>query len=219
VIHINTHRYLTNFFGWLLAAITNSHLPKLFSLGGLLLIGAALQLLSQTLRPWIPPFPLFAVTFFFSGLGQAYQDSHANTFVSSVTGAHNWLGFIHAMYGFGCLVSPFVATTIASASRETSGRWMLFYLFPMGLSVGNIVLVAVAFRDEIYLIRRAGGSPETEGVEVGRSRSAMVELRQMMKIKNIWLISLFFFFHLGVGMTAGGMSLCSPFLSPPVLIL
>lgn len=190
--------YLCNFVGWLLAALTNSHLPLYLTLGALLLLGATLQLLSQTLRPWQPPFPLFAITFFFSGLGQAYQDSHANTFVSSVgKSAHRWLGFIHAMYGVGCLVSPFVATAVASASS----RWTLFYLFPLGLSVCNISLVVIAFRDDIRVI---GGRGASTG-DMGRSRTAVREIRQMLKIKNLWLISLFFFFHLGVSMTAGGM--------------
>lgn len=67
-------------------------------------------------------------------LGQAYQDANANAFVSSVKGgvAHRWLGFVHAMYGAGMLVSPFVAT--AAAVR---GKWELFYLFPLGLGVVN----------------------------------------------------------------------------------
>jgi len=162
-------------------------------------MGAALQLLSQILRPWHPPFPLFALTYFFSGLGQAYQDSHANTFVSRVgEGAHRWLGFLHAMYGFGCLVSPFVATSIASNSKGNG--WMLFYTFPLGLSVINCTLVGVSFRDSMRLMKR------TDEEAGGRNRSAMKEVRQMMKIKNVWLISLFFFFHLGVGTTAGGKS-------------
>jgi hypothetical protein len=133
--------------------------------------------------------------------------------VSSVRGAHNWLGFIHASYGFGCLVSPFVATAIASSSSEGSGRWMLFYLFPLGLSVLNSVLVVLAFRGDIHSIRRSANSEE----EIGRSRGAVKEIKQMLKIKNIWLISMFFFFHLGVCMTAGGNSLPLPLpLSSPL---
>ena len=38
----------------------------------------------------------------------------------------------------------------------------------------------------------------------GRNQSAMKEIKQVMKVRNLWLISLFFFFYLGVSMTAGG---------------
>jgi fucose permease len=194
--------YLTTFLGWFLAALTNSHAPKYFSLGALLSIGATLQLLSQVLRAWNPPFTLFAVTFFLTGLGQAYQDSFSNTFVSTVKGAHRWLGFIHAMYGFGLLVSPFVATAIAGNGAR---RWELFYLFPLGLSVLNLGLVLVAFWESVGMVKR-GEADETEG-ESGRNKNAWKEVRQMLKMKDLWILSLFFFFHLGVGTTSGGKSI------------
>jgi fucose permease len=199
-------RYFATFLGWAVAAATNSHAPKFFNLGALLAIGAFLQLLSQILRPWSPPFPLFVITFFFSGLGQAYQDAHANTFVSSVKGAHNWLGFIHGMYGFGCLVAPFVATAVASA--QIPSRWTLFYTFPLGLSVINLISVIIAFRESVNMIKSTA-STGTVIEQGGRNKSAMDEVRQMMKLRNLWLISLFFFFYLGVGMTSGGMHVTS----------
>lgn len=163
-------------------------------------MGAALQLLSQSLRAWGPPFGLFAVTFFITGLGQAYQDSHANTFVSSVKTAHRWLGFIHAMYGFGCLVSPFVATAVASANPS---RWMLFYLFPLGLSVLNITSVVVAFGDSLSIIWKQSDNETSENTG-GRNSSAMNEIRQVLKLRDLWIISSFYFLYLGVSFAAGG---------------
>jgi fucose permease len=190
--------YLATFFGWFLAALANSHAPKYLQLGALLSIGAILQLLSQVLRAWKPPFGLFAVTFFFTGLGQAFQDSFSNTFVSSVKGAHRWLGFVHAMYGFGLLVSPFVATAIAGNGER---RWELFYLFPLGLSVMNLGLVMVSFWDSVGIVRRS----EVDEGETGRNKNAWKEMRQMLKMKDLWVLSLFFFFFLGVGTTSGGI--------------
>jgi fucose permease len=195
-------RFFATFMGWLVAAATNSHAPKFFGVGALLAIGAALQVIPHTLRAWQPPFTLFALTFFISGLGQAYQDSHANTFVSTVKGAHRWLGFIHAMYGLGLLVSPFVATAVATSNMPS--RWTLFYLFPLGLSVLNLVLVLVAFRDSVNMTRRDAGSADLDNQSRGRNGSAMQEVRQMMKLTDLWVFSLFFFFYLGVCTTSGG---------------
>ena len=196
----SSSRYFTTFMGWLVAALTNSHAPKFFGLGALLSIGATLQLLSQSLRAWGPPFGLFAVTFFITGLGQAYQDSHANTFVSSVKAAHRWLGFIHAMYGFGLLVSPFVATAIASADPP---KWMLFYLFPLGLSVLNLTSVVVSFKDSIKVIRIPSNG-EAEEETTGRNRNAIMEVRQVLKLRDLWKISLFYFLYLGASFASGG---------------
>ena len=202
---LSLHRYFATFLGWLVAAATNSHAPKFFGTGALLTIGAALQLLSQVLRAWLPPFGLFAVTFFITGLGQAYQDSHANTFVSTVKGAHRWLGFIHAMYGLGLLVAPFVATAIAS--KSTNSRWALFYLFPLGLSMINLVSVSFAFWDSLNMIESISEATDTSLEQRGRNKSALKEVRDLLGLRDVWLISLFFFFYLGVGTTAGGVFL------------
>ena len=159
-------------------------------------LGALLQTIPLFVRVFHPPFPLFALTFFVTGLGQAYQDSHANTFVSSVKGAHRWLGFIHAMYGAGLLVSPFVATTIAVST--TQKWWTLFYLFPLGLSAANLAMVLVTFRESVALRLERQGDPEPE------RRSVMVEAKQMLKTRDIWIFCLFFFFYLGACSTSGG---------------
>jgi hypothetical protein len=106
------------------------------------------------------------------------------------------------MYGFGCLVSPFVATAIASA--QTPSRWTLFYTFPLGLSVINLTAVTIIFRESVNMVK----STSSTGAAIqraARNKSAMEEVRQMLKQRNIWLISLFFFFSLGVSTTSSGM--------------
>lgn len=111
---------------------------------------------------------------------------------------------MHAMYGFGLLVSPFVATAIAG---DGDRRWELFYLFPLGLSVINLGLVMVSFWDSLGVIRQS----ETSEGDTGRNRDAWKEVKHMLKMKDLWILSLFFFFHLGVGTTSGGTHI--PWLS------
>jgi len=117
----------------------------------MLALGAALQTLSQGLRVWNPPFGLFVFSFFLVSLGQAYQDTHANTFVAGADSAHRWLGLIHAMYMAGCLLGPVVATPIASLGA--SGSWCLFYAFPLGLGVLNLVMTIFAFRNRVRILK------------------------------------------------------------------
>lgn len=100
------------------------------------------------------------------------------------------------MYSLGLLVSPFVATAVATANQPS--KWALFYLFPLGLSVLNLVLVMVAFGEDIKLIPRSNETTEE------RNRSAMEEVKQIMKLGDLWKICLFFLFYLGVGTTSGG---------------
>ena len=172
---------------------------KYLDTGAILAVGAGLQLLSHILRFWAPPFGLFATTFFVASLGIAYQDSHSNTFVTTVKVAHRWLGFIHAMYALGALVSPFVATAIASSIP----RWNLFYTCLIGLAVVNLTFVLIAFRDSLHMSPKRAPVPE-EGPRTGKSKEALQDMLEILKLPGVWLLSLFFFFYLGVGITAGG---------------
>jgi fucose permease len=195
----NTTRYGTTFGGWLIAALTNSTITQYLDLGPILCLGAAIQILAHALRVWEPPFALYVVTFFLASLGQAYNDTHANTFVSSLNGAHRYLGFIHAMYMAGCLVGPFVATGIASANVDS--KWYLFYLFPLGVGLVNLALLSYSFRDCMAApaVLRGG---RREGAS---EKSAWKEIKDTLSTPGVWLVSLFFFFFLGATITAGGM--------------
>ncbi|KAL2129158.1 hypothetical protein VTI74DRAFT_8164 [Chaetomium olivicolor] len=138
--------FAANFFGWLFAAITNTHLCQYLDLGAMLAVGAACQVVGHALRAWGPPFGLLAFSFWFITVGQAFQDTHANTFVAKIPGAHRWLGFIHAMYMAGCLVGPYCfgcpyfATGVSVASK----------LFPPAIHS-----TALAF---VFVIGQIGGS-------------------------------------------------------------
>ncbi|KAM5381858.1 hypothetical protein ACJZ2D_002848 [Fusarium nematophilum] len=197
--------YGANFMGWFFAALSNTHLCQLFDLGSMLTLGAVMQVIAHALRSWRPPFALFTITFWLVSLGQAYQDTHGNTFVASVKGSHRWLAFIHAMYMAGCLVGPFVATGVASAG-ETS-RWYLFYTFPLGIGALNVVFVAYTFWDALRLKRKQPVTERTLEADVpaaSRNEDAFLLMKEALKNKSMWLLSLFFFFFLGATLTASG---------------
>ncbi len=177
----------------------------------MLVLGCCLQILGSALRTWGAPFGVYVVTFFIISLGQAYQDTHANTFVAGAKTAHRWLGFIHAMYSGGCFVGPFVANSIAS-SRIPS-QWNLFYIVTAGLGACNIALILVAFRDTVA-IKRGMRTASTEGAleqnqeEGTRDQSpesgATSLIKGTLRLRSVWLLSLFYFFYLGAALTAGG---------------
>lgn len=214
-------RYAATFAGWLFAAVTNPILTAHLKLGHLLFLGALLQLLAQCLRPWAP-LPLFCVSFFIQALGMAYQDAHSNTFVTSVNVAHRWLGFVHAMYALGCLIGPLVATAIATntngaglsgnADAVNGGNgWKKVYFILIGIGAVNLAGVAVSFADSLWI----WGREETAdvegavagGVEVQRKRNtrmAFQEMGELLKVRDVWIISLFYFFELGAWFTSSG---------------
>ncbi|RSM04356.1 hypothetical protein CDV31_010058 [Fusarium ambrosium] len=210
-----THKYGANFMGWFLTALTNTHLSQKLDLGAMLMLGAVLQVIAHALRFWRPPFELYAVTFWLVSLGQAYQDTHGNTFVTTMKGAaHRWLAFIHSMYMAGCFCGPFVATAVSSAG-ETS-RWYLFYCLPLALGVINVILVFYAFRETVGFKPKQSSHMATTSVDAeaatdpdthtpsgtSEDTSASSLIRETLKTRSVWLLSIFFFFSIGATLTA-----------------
>ena len=99
------------------------------------------------------------------------------------------------MYMAGCLVAPFAAASIAA-----TGRWWLFYAVPLGLGVANLGLVLVAFRDSLGWEKKTAQAE----VEADGKKSASSLIRGALGQKSVWLLGVFFFFYLGVVVTAGG---------------
>ncbi|KAK6719359.1 hypothetical protein SNK05_002493 [Fusarium graminearum] len=191
--------------GWFFGAFSNTHLCQMLDLGSMLALGAVLQVIAHALRAWKPPFALFAVTFWLASLGQAYQDTHGNTFVAGTKGSHRWLAFIHAMYMAGCLVGPFVATGIASVG--STSRWYLFYTFPLAIGVLNVAFVVYAFWDTLKLKRKQKPTERTLEADespASRNEDALSLIKETLRNKNVWLVSMFFFFFLGATLTASG---------------
>ncbi|KAH6658350.1 major facilitator superfamily domain-containing protein [Truncatella angustata] len=199
--------YGTTFAGWLFAAVTNPLLTAHLTLGQLLGLGALLQLLSQCLRPW-SPFPLFCLTFFLQAVGMAYQDSHSNTFVSGLKNVpHRWLSFIHACYALGTFIGPLAATGIANTTQSRYGAvegWRMVYFVLVGIAVLNMAGVMSAFKDTFWQKLPGSGSRPGDGSSDRKNKVALQEMTGLLKLKVVWLLSLFYFFELGAWFTAGG---------------
>ncbi|KAF7884190.1 uncharacterized protein EAF02_004526 [Botrytis sinoallii] len=202
--------YLSCFLGWVIAAITipflQTHLR--LGIGGILLLGASLQLLTQFIRIWGSPWPLFVVSFGLAALGQAYQDAQANTYIAQVGDkAHRWLGVVHAAYSVGCLLGPLAVTGIATVKPV---HWMESYGALAGVAGLNVCVVAWAFARDIVTKTRHDQDSEEQGEEseqsdhARRGNAMWRDIGEVLREKSVWIISFFFFFHLGSVITIGG---------------
>ncbi|KAI9147112.1 Bypass of stop codon protein-like protein [Paramyrothecium foliicola] len=182
--------YGATFAGWVFAALTNTLLYQYLDLGSMLALGATFQILAHALRAWMPPFALLVVTFFFAAVGQAYNDTQANTYVATVKSPHRWLAVIHASY-------------------SVSSTWYLFYAFPAGISVMNLLLICWAFRDSLLIKRKSPAVPAdvertlVDG-DTSRRKDAATFIKATLRRPSVWLLSLFYFFYIGSAITSTG---------------
>lgn len=111
------------------------------------------------------------------------------------------------MYMAGCLVAPFAASPVAAA-REPS-VWYLFYTLPAGLGFVNLLMCLFAFRDTFRLRRETPRSANDtvptgdEGADSQRKTAGYL-IKKTLKQSSLWYISVFFFFYLGMTLTASG---------------
>lgn len=120
------------------------------------------------------------------------------------------------MYGLGLLIAPLIATATASHDPR---RWSFYYLLPMGVGVVNIVLLLASFYSlpffritadpeaAVPVAAAAAAAHSAERPQTGKFRAAIDEMKETVRVKEVWLISLFFFFYLGAGLTISGMSI------------
>lgn len=188
LLHIS-FAYLVNFIGWLSASFANIHICSRLGTGGTLVVGAAVQSFGYALMFWKPPFPLFLVAFYFTGMGVAFQDAQSNTFAITVKNSHRWLGILHAVYGVGTVICPLIANTIAARTPY----WHFYYLMTFCLGIFNTSLLAWTFRRGLF-------RPNV----LGAKYTANSELKATLSNKTVWILNAFFFLYVGAEVTAGG---------------
>jgi fucose permease len=105
-----------------------------------MLVGALLQIAAFAIQASAGPFPLFVGAYLVNGVGMAWQQAHANSYVGSV-GVRWRMSVLHATYGVGALFAPLLATYFAPRTD-----WARHYLVSTGLSVLNAASIAAVFR-------------------------------------------------------------------------
>jgi fucose permease len=151
--------------------------------------------------------PGVVFSFLLTALGQALNDTHANTFAAKPKGAHRRLAIVHASFMGGCFIGPFVATAVASADKPS--RWNRFYTFPVRLSLVIITLIGWAFRDTLKLQKVSlAAVPINENTQqaqsISRNQDALGLVRSALICPSAWLLSIFYFFYVGLQITISG---------------
>ena len=104
------------------------------------------MMLSYVMLVCTPPFAVVALSFFFSGLGMAFNLVLNNTFCANLANPTTNLGFFHGSYGIGGTVGPLIATALVSRRGGNRTIWSTFYFIPLSVTTLNALIAYLTFR-------------------------------------------------------------------------
>ncbi|RYP09748.1 hypothetical protein DL764_001083 [Monosporascus ibericus] len=168
--------FLSPFAGYIASAISTDYLHKTIGQRGIAMLGSSCHIIAYVIISSHPPYVVLILAFVLAGFGNGIADSGWNAWIGSLANASELLGFMHACYGVGGVVSP---SLVALITNKADLEWFWFYRvmvrngdafasgmtatgFWLGITVGRVLLgfvtprIGVKFAVTIYIIATMG---------------------------------------------------------------
>ncbi|KAK1992054.1 MFS general substrate transporter [Colletotrichum falcatum] len=133
------------------------------------------------------------------GLGNGLSDAAWNAWIGNLDRSNELLGFLHAAYGVGGVVSPLVATAIITRGTLP---WYTFYYVVIGISLVEMLALTMAFWNHTGRRYREHMACSPEAHE--KSASIRRVLTTQPEAHIAWLSALFVLIYIGVEVSLGG---------------
>lgn len=110
--------------GYVLSGTLNTRLHNTVGQRGIAILCGGSHLISALINCLHPPYPLLVISFMIAGLGNGLSDSAWNAWIGNLPRATELLGFLHACYGVGAVISPLIATAMITRYHLP---WFTYY--------------------------------------------------------------------------------------------
>lgn len=117
--------FLSPLVGYTASALLNNTIHLKFGQRGVALIAPLCHLLAYIVISVHPPYPVLVVIFMLAGFGNGLADAAWNAWIGNMANPNEVLGFLHAFYGLGAVLSPLIATTMITKGQKLP--WYYFY--------------------------------------------------------------------------------------------
>jgi fucose permease len=186
--------FIGSFTGYTLASLLNVTFTTHLGLRRLIVLGAIVQGLASAVMALHPPFLAITICYGIAGFGIAIQDAQYNTYLAPLPGSSTKLGIVHAMYGFGALVSPIVATLFMQARIQPP----LFYFTNVALCFVTtaVLLTGFGFNNSKFLDHQDDDSADSD--------ESIASLRTVVKSRVVWTALVFISLYTGAETTQAG---------------
>ncbi|KAK6903976.1 hypothetical protein I203_107487 [Kwoniella mangroviensis CBS 8507] len=203
--------WLANFAGFMTSGITNVFISDAFGFGIAAPFGAALQGLAYILICWGSPFPLFVIAYIFNGFGLGLQDAQVNSLVTRLENSSTKMFLMHAMYGFGATVSPFVSTAFV---QHIPNHVYYYFAVSLGLALVTVLALVVVFRGRTdnqvvgkrqleVKVNKDGSTTENEPASKENEGSGG-KMKQILKAPVVHYMAFYMLIYVGIEVTIGG---------------
>lgn len=116
--------FLSPFAGYVGSALLNNYLHLKYGQRGVAILGSSCHIAAYIIIALHPPFVALVFAFILAGFGNGINDAAWNAWMGNLAKSNELLGFLHAFYGVGGVISPFISTAMIT----TGGLpWYTFY--------------------------------------------------------------------------------------------
>jgi len=190
--------FLSPLVGYTASALLNNSIHLKFGQRGVAVIAPTCHLIAYVVIAVHPPYPVLVVIFMLAGFGNGLADAAWNAWIGNMANATEVLGFLHAFYGLGAVLSPLIATTMITKGKKLP--WYYFYYVMIGMAVLELITSTWAFWKATGAVFRAA-NPRTSDSKDNRMKEALIRLPFA---RVTWLCALFLLGYVGIEVALGG---------------
>ncbi|KAL4723834.1 hypothetical protein ACLX1H_009479 [Fusarium chlamydosporum] len=188
--------FLSPFVGYIFAAVLNNTLHRRIGQRGIGVTCGLCHIIAYIIIAIHPPYPVLVLAYALAGFGNGISDAAWNAWVGNLDKANETLGFLHAFYGIGGVISPLIATNmIAKADLP----WYTFYYVMLGLATIELATCSWAFWSngpEVYRQTMDASNEDNQGMKEA--------LFKLPFARVTWLCAAFLLCYVGVEVSVGG---------------
>lgn len=192
--------FVTTAVGFVSAAPITHALQLRLGRAKMLVLAECIMMVAYIMLVCTPPFPIVVFSFFFLGLGMAFNLALNNVFCANFVNGTTTLGLFHGSYGIGGTVGPLIATALVSQGHV----WSTFYFVSLAITAFNALFAYLTFRTYELDSSPQTHLPPTPSDAANPSPSKAALLHEALRNKTTILGALFIFAYQGAEVSISG---------------
>ncbi|KAF1996832.1 MFS general substrate transporter [Amniculicola lignicola CBS 123094] len=190
--------FLSPLVGYTASALLNNSIHLKYGQRGVAFISPGCHLVAYIVIALHPPYPVLVVIFMLAGFGNGLADAAWNSWIGNMSNPNEILGFLHACYGLGAVLSPLIATSMITKGSKLP--WWTFYYVMIAMAIIELATSISAFWHASGEVFRAN-NPRTTNTKDNRMKEALI---RMPYARVTWVCAVFLLGYVGIEVALGG---------------